>query len=491
MVAAPVYRFQHRGAGRAIGATDEPGAELSAWLDTQEQVGAVLAAAGPAALTAWLAGVLGRDLEALVDEVDSLTDDQWQRLSDTVRDLAQGVGSDLWRLMGTESRVRAWLVAADRRADTEQFVEARRFDRGHFDTLVEDGTVYARLPLFRAPAAPVPDHVYELADWETPLVASLRRARWNAASLDLELFVLIRGVATPDGPPEVRLTLVEGETGERRELEVEHGTDRDVTRFAEAKYRNHDHGLVRTTIDVPGLVNDRAATWTLEVGVRARGVARTGTVDDRDPEGSASVPQVRTLGSVTVGLNAGQPEPVAVKITPVAARLTEIDVVGRTVRGRIAVPPHRLGDGHRRRSRRHDGVWSRDEHRRGLHLRAHASGTHRVPDSPAGPWRLRLLHGDDRVAVAWPDGESSLWLGTGRTTRSPRGTPPAATPSSSRSPVPRSCSAPSWASVRSCSARSGWGRHRRTAPSHWWEAGAPSSVPHDPPARARSRWRCP
>ena len=223
VVAAPVYRFQHRGLGRAVGAAEEPGAELSAWLDTQEQVGAVLAAAGPSARTAWLAGVLGRDLEALVDEVEILTDDEWQRLSDTVRDLAQGVGSDLWQLMGTESRVRAWLVAADRRADTEQFVEARRFDRGHFDTLVEDGTVYARLPFFRAPAGPVPDHVYELTDWETPLVASLRRARWNASSLDLELFVLIRGVATPDAPPEVRLTLVEGETGERRELEVEHG----------------------------------------------------------------------------------------------------------------------------------------------------------------------------------------------------------------------------------------------------------------------------
>ena len=142
------------GAGRAIGAAEDPGAELSAWLDTQEQVGAVLAAAGPAARTAWLAGVLGRDLEALVDEVEILTDDQWQRLSDTVRDLAQGVGPDLWQLMGTESRVRAWLVAADRRADTEQFVEARRFDRGHFDTLVEDGTVYARLPLFRAATGP-------------------------------------------------------------------------------------------------------------------------------------------------------------------------------------------------------------------------------------------------------------------------------------------------------------------------------------------------
>ena len=242
----------------------------------------------------------------------------------------------------------------------------------------------------------------------------MRRARWNAASLDLELFVLIRGVATPDGPPEVLLTLVEGETGERRELEVEHGTDRDVTRFAEAKYRNHDHGLVRTTIDVPGLVNDRAATWTLEVGVRARGVARTGTVDDRDPEGSASVPQVRTLGSVTVGLNAGHPEPVAVKITPVAARLTEIDVAGRTVRGRIAVPPTGSATGivavHGDTTA--SGVVTSTD--AGCTFELTLPAPTESPDSPAGPWRLRLLHGDDRVPVAWPDGESSLWLGTGR-----------------------------------------------------------------------------
>ena len=147
--------------------------------------------------------------------------------------------------------------------------------------------------------------------------------------------------------------------------------------------------------------------------MRARGVARTGTVDDRDPDGSASVPQVRTLGTVTVGLNAGQPEPVAVKITPVAARLTEIDVVGRTVRGRIAGPSTGQATGivAVRGETTASGVATSTD--AGCTFELTLPAPTESPDSPAGPWRLRLIDGDDRVAVAWPDGESSLWLGTG------------------------------------------------------------------------------
>ena len=45
----------------------------------------------------------------------------------------------------------------------------RRLERNDFPTVVEDGVVYALLPLFRDSEHPVPDEMFVLGEWETPL----------------------------------------------------------------------------------------------------------------------------------------------------------------------------------------------------------------------------------------------------------------------------------------------------------------------------------
>ena len=423
VVATPAYRYQERGSGKVIGVAADPAAELDEWLATQHRVGKLLPAEVTEARLAWLAGVLGAELADLLDEIDTMDAAQWRRLVDTVRDLTADAPPALWQYLAVEPRLRAWLLAHDRRPAIERLVEERRFERGHVDTVVEDGVVLARLPFLRDPVHGVPDHVYELADWETPLVASLRRAAWNAdGGLDLELFVLVRGVATADAPPTVRLALVEAGSGRRHELDVQHGVDREVTRFAGDKYLCYDHGLVRTAVDVPRLVEDGEGpqTWELHATVEAHGVRRSGPVEDRDAEGSASVSHLRTLGWSVVGLRTATDGPVVgVTVTPARARLEQVGTDDRTVSGRVSLSSD-LAPAAVLAVRGDQTVsaplhWSGDEATFELVLPEPEDAPGPGQPEP-GPWRLRLDCGE-RVPLAWPEHETALWLGEGPTSR--------------------------------------------------------------------------
>ena len=419
VVAAPAYRHENRGSGKSVGAADDRGAELDDWLATQEAVDRLLPHGTSEVRSAWLAGVLGPELGDLVAQVDAMDDEHWEQLTHTVGDLAAEAPSSMWASLPVESRVRTWLIAHDRREALEEFVEVRRFARGHFDTVVEAGSVFARLPFFRDSDHAVPDAVYALADRETPLVTSLRRARWNAAhGIDLEIFVLVRGVAAAEAPYAIDLALVEEGSGRRRELTTRHGVDREVTRFSGDKFVCYDHGVVHTTIDALELLEEGAdrASWRLEVTVDAQGVRRTGHVDDRDAEGSASAPQQRTILSAVVGLRPAAEGPVALSVTRARARLDTIDISGREVRGQVVVSPD-LEATRVLALRGEEAVAGTvTALRKGARVSFELVLPDRAPDqadTEPGPWRLRLECGDARIPLAWPEQDSSLWRGAG------------------------------------------------------------------------------
>ncbi len=364
---------------------------------------------------------MGSSLMALLESAERATPEQWQRLRTTVQEMVDLGGAGLLPRVAVVPRLLAWLAAEDRRTDVEELVANRRLERNDFPTTVEDGVVYAVLPVFRDSERSVPDEMFVLGEWETPLSASLRRFRWHeGGTLELHLHALIRYVAMPTDPPDVVVTLTDTESGQRIELPVRRTADPAVTRFATMRWHNYDQGALTVVVDVDELVSTSGpgghANWQLEVEMTAAGVTRSGTVDHRDQTGSPGVGEPRSVAGKLVRLPA-EAGPVSLSVTTPRAALVQAQVEGRRVSGVIAVPaeaqPTRVAAS--RHGREVSATLTRDEDgnlRFSLELPTQKLTS---TDPGARGWVLRVVTSEGTVPIAWPEDAPDAWLGAGVT----------------------------------------------------------------------------
>ena len=421
VVTGPGYRFMDRGSGRVVGLERDDLRSLDAWLTTQHQIQSLLDGADTAVRQAWITGLMGSSLMALLENAERAKPEQWERLRAVVQEIVTLGGAGLLPQVAVLPRLMAWLAAEDRRTDLEALVADRRLERNDFPTVVEDGVVYARLPLFRDPERPVPDEIFVLGDWETPLSASLRRFRWHeGAALELEIHALIRYVAMPDHPPVVVVTLTDVESGRRVELPVRQSADFAVTRFAAMRWHNYDQGALTVAVDAAELASlappGPPVTWQLGVEMTAAGVTRSGPVDHRDQTGSPGAGEARVISGKLVCLP-DEPGPVTLSVTTARVSLLRARTEGRCASGVLALPagapPARVVAS--RRGREVSVPLSLDEdgsHRFSLELPVEGFS---ATDPHERGWDLRVETSDGADPVAWPQDSPDAWLGAGPT----------------------------------------------------------------------------
>jgi CDP-glycerol glycerophosphotransferase len=358
LLAEDVYIPTDRRDGVAVGSALDILGTLDAWLAehraTQEQLERL---GRPAVTDAWLWGVLDTAIIPFVDDAERASDAQWATLREHVGELLEAAGEPMWGTLQAESKVKLWLVRRGLRAELEQLVVDRLFQRGERRTSVTDGVVVADLPYRGDPAVGVPDDCYVMPESETPLVVEVRAARWaDPTTIEIDLLAYPDFVGLPE-PPEVGVALTGAGTTERIELPVRQYRDRSVdSRLEGRRYQDVSLGTFIVSVDAADLAGRGTdVSWTLEVSLATQGLTRVGPVtriDDRDVADLVGTPHLplRQVNAWTAGDTGTAPAPVAARVGvlgrdaslfavvvrpahPVGLR--EVAVTGRRITGRL------------------------------------------------------------------------------------------------------------------------------------------------------------
>ena len=419
------YVWMNRGRGTPLEQIYDTMADLDGWLAGQRTTFAHLAELeDPALHNAWIFGVLDKEIIRFVDDTERADDGQWAALRGYVQELADAMDDAVWAQVRAEHRVKLWLVLHDRRADLEDLVASRWFEQGNRPTEVRDGRIYAAVGGYRDPDAGIPDEWFELHEAETPLRTMVRGARWSGAeTLELDLLTYIELVRY-DAAPDVEVVLVEPTTGQRVELATRARLDEQANLSVGHAYQDYRLGGLTVVVDAAQLAAvspqptgplETRVRWRLELTVRDRGLTRTGTITDRDERGSIGMlssphlarrqiagRRVNVAADVETGIRieVGEPDPVT---------LLTGHVEGRSVLGTLRGPAGLV----RMTARRPNGTMVRTD------LVTDGDGYRFRLDLPASEtqvpggwmWQLRALRADgEQLPIAWPDGETSLWL---------------------------------------------------------------------------------
>ncbi|WP_193611203.1 CDP-glycerol glycerophosphotransferase family protein [Nocardioides lijunqiniae] len=424
LLADETYVPANRRDGVSVGSMPDVLARLDAWLLDHERTWAELnRLAHPDVRAWWLWGVLDTAVQPFIDDAERADDDQWRHLRDHVELLLDAAGESTWASLRAESRVKLWLLRHDRRAELEEMVVSRLFERDSRPTSVVDGTVVADLPFRHDPEVGVPDDCYVMTEAETPLVVDLRGVRWTAPDrLELELLSYVDHVGLPE-PPEVSVDLVRPGGG-RLALAVRQYLDPGANQTERRSYQDVSHGALVAEVDAAALAEESRASladgrsevpWHLEVRLVTQGLTRAGTITRVDDRGSAALVTSEHLaprlqGDLRVGLVRKGALGVTVEVRAVPGpRLVEASVTGRRVRGAVRPGPQEL-----RTLRVQMGsiVGRAPLTRDGDLLRFDL----KVPEPWAGRAHVRwdvaaLTDGSEELAVAWTD--EGPWLGDG------------------------------------------------------------------------------
>ncbi|WP_182525553.1 CDP-glycerol glycerophosphotransferase family protein [Nocardioides dongkuii] len=347
LLAEDTYEPTRRRDGVSVGAMVEVLTGLEDWVRDHERTWRELERLDlPDARDWWLWGVLDTAIQPFLADAERASDEQWSRLREHVLLLLRSAGEQAWTSLSAESRVRLWLVQADRRRELEELVLARLFERGQRPTDVVDGVVRAQLPFRGDPEVGVPEDCYVMGEQETPLVVVLRNLRWTSSDrLELELAAYVDHVSLPE-LPEVQVDLVREGGGTRVPLEIEQRVDPTVNQTEGRSYQDWSRGAVRAVVDAAALAelarqDADPVRWSLEVRLRTQGLTRRGGVtkiDDRGMAGplwhghvAARLHGDRRVGPVRVGA-AG----FTLEVRPdEGTRLVEARVSGRRITGTL------------------------------------------------------------------------------------------------------------------------------------------------------------
>lgn len=273
------------GDGARFGQMDNPMPELPGWL---AGVGAGLSAlaARPGPLRSWAEVVLHRQAPRFLVAAERMDGQTWSDLQACVARLAGQLDTAGWASLPWLTRSMTWLASEDRRADLQELVVSTRFDEGQVPTTVREGTVRVAERPGGATLSGLPDWCLELHPEETPLRASLRRARWSDdTTLELELFACVARVGTDDAEVAARVWL-ESESGERMPLSVTVSEDAEVNRWARERFEGHGRGVLRVLVDVRRVAASPHGRWRLRLSLETRGLTRSGAVQHADRTGS-------------------------------------------------------------------------------------------------------------------------------------------------------------------------------------------------------------
>lgn len=224
-------------------------------------------------------------LQAILDDAERATPEQWQRL----RAIAGEIPRDnLPAALGAEAKAKLWLLDHDRQADLADLVFARTFEGGDQPTYVEhsadgpgaDGSgadgpeIVAELPV----PGDVPAELLAMSEAETPLLLDLRAVHREPSPdgdrvvLDVigridhlglpETPGLVVEVTAPDG------TRVPAEVVQRHDPTANHGLDRRPC---------HDiaHGAFTVAFPAPD-PEARRGSHRIGVALTTQGVTRAG-----------------------------------------------------------------------------------------------------------------------------------------------------------------------------------------------------------------------
>ncbi len=419
VLAGPTYRYMDRGTGQVIGAEKDALADLDEWLDTWDQITAMLAQSDEAVRHAWLTGLMRSSLVRLLAGTEQADAVQWERLRATVVGMIGLGGPGLLAMVPVVPRLHVWLAAMGRRDDLEDFVADRRLEKDDFCTRVESGVVSAEMPLRHDPD--MPSDLFELSPTETPLSASLRRLRWRSDDVvELDVFAVIRHLTMTEAP-EVSVRLADPVSGRRLDLAVQQRQDLEVNRFAALRWQDVSAGAFTVEVDAVKLVEIQVQEWVLEIELTASGVTRSGVVGHRLHTGSAGLAGPRSVGTRVVSLPPG-PGPVTVAVSPPRSRLLAATIEGRTIVGSVLLGPnheHRSGEVQVSISQGRAQVTA-------TRVEAGAKGELHfevsVPERPEARipfperhWALNLLTEVGPEPVAWLDSSAADWRGQGPT----------------------------------------------------------------------------
>ncbi len=419
------YRDMNRSVGTPVGSLLDPLSDLDGWLTDQSATMAAVAAVGDEAVTEfWVASVLDADLQVLLDRAETASPAQWSTLREHARRLID-LASNAQDGIRAESRVKLWLLVNGQQDQVSDLLAQRWFENGNKATLVEEGVVYARLPGFRDPGWGVPDEVYAMSAAETGLEVVLRNLRWvGNETIELTLYTWIDFVSY-DGPGEVEVSLVDSESGARRQLPVAPFRAEAVNHLAEHRYQDYSWGAVLVTVDASefgakSLADSRK--WHFEVLLNIGPLERRGGITRRDDRGAAGLLTSRRMaprrvGHAMVGITVDQDETAIVLARPAGpVMMTDAAIDGRRFSGEFTVeglspvevratsPSGRIVSGPVRRL---PDSWS-------FALDIPGAGVSR--QSPGLPpiWTLGISTDDGKsLPLAWLQGMDEQWVGIG------------------------------------------------------------------------------
>ncbi|WP_203337159.1 bifunctional glycosyltransferase/CDP-glycerol:glycerophosphate glycerophosphotransferase [Nocardioides limicola] len=413
----PVYVPTGRKDGVGVGTMPDVLSGLDAWLEQHERLWKFVEPCSAPVRAWWLWGVLDAAVQPLIADVERADDAQWQTLRDHVGQLLDVADDSLWSMLSAESRVKLWLLQHDRRRELEEFAAARLFTSGHRPTEVRDGSVWAQLPFHDDPDVGVPPELYEMAEAETRLLATVRQIRWNDPEhLELTVHAAIDHVHFAE-PPELTCALVHRDSGDRIDLPVTQFRD-PLANLRGRRHQDFSLGAFTTVVDLaalveasgPGEVADRL--WTFEASVTVGELTRSGgftSIDDRGTAGLLGSPHLapRLVAGARVGLTARATTPGVLVSADRRPMLRTVQVVGREVTGTLdtrglIVTEVRCESG----TQAVAAVVAPDADGARFTVRLRDTGSRT-------PWQLVVLSTDGtRHSVCWP-ADGPQWLGVG------------------------------------------------------------------------------
>lgn len=167
------YLWRIREDGTSIGQQKHSVQNLLDRLEAKRGARAVLEQeASPAVQAAWQSRVLDMDLRLFIDEVPGVDDEYWAVLREGVREHVDRATPQVWADVRVEQRVRAWLVAQDRRADLEGLLARRDAGETVVRARIDGGAALAEVDLART--EPPPAELLVVGERELALSVALR-----------------------------------------------------------------------------------------------------------------------------------------------------------------------------------------------------------------------------------------------------------------------------------------------------------------------------
>jgi len=235
----------------------------------------------------FLRWLLDEEAPTYLDDTERCNPKQWRELGRAARRLLELSPPGLVGEIRVESRVRLWLAAHGHRQELEVFSAIRWLDEGQFSTSVEDGQVYAELPL---DDGLVPRSVLALGDAESALDSVLRGMRWvGPAVLELEILAFVHHLSWDVRPASHQVRVVAAD-GRRTLLASTRESSPQANVVSGDRFADHSSGVLLARWEVSEALSDAllGEHWQVEVELDLAGVVRRGGLTDVDLRGSAS-----------------------------------------------------------------------------------------------------------------------------------------------------------------------------------------------------------